>query len=229
MRQERPKVFAHKKFGGGAVLNDFVHGSCEMRVSSMGGRIHGAGALWTAFFVLLVLACIFAAMPLDGQQPPTEYEVEAAYLFNFLKFVEWPDDLPADMRTHWIIGILGRDSFGEGLEQIVSSKTVQGRPIQIKRFQSKDDARSCHILFIAPSEKKSLLSILAVLRGSSVLVVADMDHFIDSGGMIQFIATDSHIRLAINLGAASRARLKISSKLLSLAFSVTSDNPGEKN
>jgi len=176
-----------------------------------------------------MLACVFAEMPTNAQQSPTEFEVEAAYLFNFLKFVEWPDDLPADMRTHWVIGILGKDSFGGELEQIVSSKTVQGRPIQIKRFQLKDDARSCHILFIAPSEKKSLPGILAALRGSSVLLVADMSHFVDSGGMIQFIAEDSHVRLAINVGATSRARLKISSKLLALALSVTSVSSGETN
>jgi hypothetical protein len=176
-----------------------------------------------------MLACVFAARPTNAQQSPTEYEVEAAYLFNFLKFVEWPNDLPPDMRTHWVIGILGKDPLEGELEQIVSSKTVQGRPIQTKRFQSKDDLRACHILYIAPSEKRSLATILAGLRGSSVLAVADMDHFLDSGGMIQFISADSHIRLAINVGATSRARLKISSKLLALALSVTSGSPGEKN
>ncbi len=98
---------------------------------------------------------------------------------------------------------------------------MQGHELQVRKFQSTDDLRACHILFISASEKKRLPSILAALSGSSVLTVADMENFTGSGGMIQFVMEDGSVRFAINVGATSRARLKVSSKLLSLARVVT--------
>jgi hypothetical protein len=158
---------------------------------------------------------------IHAQEAPTEYQVKAAYLFNFLKFVEWPGDPIANTNGHWVIGIVGDDPFGDDLTQIVSGKTVQGHELLVRRFQSGEDLRACHVLFISASEKKHLSPMLAALSGSSVLTVGDMDHFIESGGMIQFVMEEKRVRFAIDVGAAGRARLKVSSKLLSLARTVT--------
>jgi len=97
-----------------------------------------------------------------------------------------------------------------------------GRDVDVKQFQEADNLRSCNILFIGAGEKKRLPFILAALHGSSVLTVADMDHFIESGGMVQFVEEDSHVRVSIDVGATGRAHLKVSSKLLALARAVTS-------
>ena len=156
-----------------------------------------------------------------AQESPTDYQVKAAYLFNFLKFVEWPGDPLADTHGHWVIGITGDNSFGDELTQIIAGKTVQGHELQVRRFQTGEDLRACHVLFISVSEKKRLPSMLAALNGSSVLTVSDMDHFIDSGGMIQFVTEEKRVRFGIDVGASSGARLKVSSKLLSLARTVT--------
>jgi hypothetical protein len=156
-----------------------------------------------------------------AEQGPTEYQVKAAYLFNFLKFVEWPGDPLADTHGHWVIGVVGDNPFGDELTQTISGKTVQGHELQIRRFQPGEDLHTCHVLFISVSEKKRLPSLLATLSGSSVLTVADMDHFIESGGMIQFVMEEKRVRFAIDVGASTRARLKVSSKLLSLARTVT--------
>jgi uncharacterized protein DUF4154 len=156
-----------------------------------------------------------------AQDAPTEYQVKAAYLFNFLKFVEWPGDPLADTHGRWVIGIVGENPFGDELTQIISGKTVQGHELQVRQFQPGEDLYACHILFISASEKKRLPSVLATLNASSVLTVADMDHFIEAGGMIQFVMEDKRVRFAIDVGAAGRARLKVSSKLLSLARKVT--------
>jgi hypothetical protein len=144
-----------------------------------------------------------------AEQDPTEYQVKAAYLFNFLKFVEWPGDPLADTHGHWVIGIVGDNPFGDELTQTISGKTVQGHELQIKRFQPGEDLHTCHVLFISVSEKKRLPSLLAALSGSSVLTVADMDHFIESGGMIQFVMEEKRVRFAIDVGASTRARLKV--------------------
>jgi len=93
--------------------------------------------------------------------------------------------------------------------------------LEVRQFQPGEDFRDCRVLFISVSEKKRLPTMLAALNGSSVLTVGDMDHFIESGGMIQFVMEEKRVRFAIDVGASSRARLKVSSKLLSLARTVT--------
>ena len=179
------------------------------------------GPRFACAVVLLTWGWVFPLRGIHAQEAPTEYQVKAAYLFNFLKFVEWPGDPLANTNGHWVIGIVGDDPFGDDLAQIVSGKTVQGHELLVRRFQSGEDLRACHVLFISASEKKRLPSMLAALSGSSVLTVGDMDHFIESGGMIQFVIENKRVRFAIDVGASSRARLKVSSKLLSLARTVT--------
>ena len=174
-------------------------------------------------YAVLLLACgwVLPFRSIHAQEAPTEYQVKAAYLFNFLKFVEWPGDPIVNTNGHWVIGIVGENPFGDELTQIVSGKVVQGHELLVRRFQSGEDLHACHVLFIGASEKKRLPSMLAALSGSSVLTVADMDHFIESGGMIQFVMEEKRVRFAIDVGASSQARLKVSSKLLSLARTVT--------
>jgi hypothetical protein len=121
----------------------------------------------------------------------------------------------------WIIGIVGEHPFGINLAREVSGKVVQGHQLQVRIFQPSEDLRVCHVLFIGASEKKRLPSILMALGGSSVLTVGDVDHFIESGGIIQLVKENDRVRFVINLGETTRARLKVSSKLLSLARVVT--------
>ena len=172
---------------------------------------------------VLLLTCTSAVTIriIRAQEAPTEYQVKAAYLFNFLKFVEWPGDAPADTHGRWIFGIVGENPFRDELTQIITGKTVQGHELEVRQFQSGEDFRDCRVLFISASEKKRLPTMLAALNGSSVLTVGDMDHFIESGGMIQFVMEEKRVRFAIDISASSRARLKVSSKLLSLARTVT--------
>ena len=169
--------------------------------------------------VLITLAgsILMAPARVDAQESPSEYQVKAAYLFNFLKFVEWPDDAFANSLSPIVIGVVGDDPFGGALPQVVTGKTVQGRELTIHKYHTGEDMRGAHILFISSSEKKSLLTILSSLHGSTVLTVADLEGFIDEGGMIQFVNENDRVRFAINVEATSRARLKMSSKLLSLA------------
>jgi hypothetical protein len=162
-------------------------------------------------------------------QSPTAYQVKAAHLFNFLKFVEWPSDSAPEYHGKWVIGFVGDSPIGDELSRLVEGKNVMGRDLQGKKFQPADDLRACNILFISESEKKRLQPILGGLRGSSVLTVADIDNFIGAGGMIQFVMEDARVRVAIDVGATGRARLKVSSKLLSLASAVTGSDRSTSN
>jgi hypothetical protein len=178
---------------------------------------------WVAFLAALLLAAYFppANRAAYADQSPTEYQVKAAYLFNFLKFVEWPEDPSADPHAKWVIGFVGESPVGGELARLVEGKNVLGRDLQVTKFQAGDNLRGCNILFISESEKKHLPSILATLRGSSVLTVADMDSFIESGGMVQLLVEGARVRVTIDVGATGRGRLRVSSKLLALAQAVT--------
>jgi hypothetical protein len=175
--------------------------------------------LWLLAGILASLAWAHLVTPPKGyaQQSSSEYRVKAAYLFNFLKFVEWPEEAFADPLAPIVIGIVGNNPFGNALPQVVLGKTVQGRDLVIRQYHVGEDLRGSHILFIGASEKKRLPQILSSLRGSSVLTVADMDRFLDAGGMILFSFEGNHVRFTIDVNATNQARLKLSSKLLSVA------------
>src|SRR5579871_5708171 len=166
--------------------------------------------------VLLAASLLLPGAYRSEAQTPTEYQVKAAYIFNFLKFVEWPGDAP-DAGGKWIVGVVGDSPVGEELTRLSEGKEVLGRSLQIKRLQGAESFRDCNILFISPSERKRWPSILSALRGSSVLTVADMEDFVGSGGMVQLLVEDTRVRMVIDVSATNRAKLKVSSKMLLLA------------
>ena len=146
-----------------------------------------------------------------------EYQVKAAFLFNFAKFVEWPADTfkaPDDPIT---ICVWGQDPFGSALDDVVRNKTVAGRPFVVHQVSSAHQAAKCQIVFVASSERKRTRSVLEDLKGHSVLTVGEVEDFIPNGGVINFKLKDARVRIEIDNGAAERTKLRISSKLLSLA------------
>jgi hypothetical protein len=176
--------------------------------------------LKVAWFSLLLWAAM-CAWPAAGQDAaaPSEYQVKAAFLYNFAKFVEWPTQaFPAD-DTPITIGILGKNPFGADLERTVRDKSVNGRPLAVRSLASPDDSalKHCQIIFIYPMEKSRLGEILAKLKGTPALTVSETEGFTQAGGMINFIMEGRKVRFEINDAAATQAGLKISSKLLSLA------------
>ena len=164
------------------------------------------------------LECLtFAAVCGPGGVGGREYQVKAAFLFNFAKFVEWPESSFADARAPIVLGIVGDNPFGDDLDRIVTGQMVKGRTIHISKYRSGDDLRACHILFISESEHARVPQILASLQGASVLTVSDIDGFAKGGGVMQLILEEDRVRFAVNLDSATRAKLKINSKLLALA------------
>jgi len=170
--------------------------------------------------LLLVLGPLFTAAPGRAQAPPpSEYQLKAAFLFNFAKYIDWPPEAFADDKSPFTIGILGANPFGSALEQTVAGKKINDHPIMIQPLSAAIEATNCHIVFISTSEKKRLAEIVQDLRGSAVLTVGETERFIEAGGIINFVPEANKIRFQINSEGAKAARLKISSKLLSLAVS----------
>jgi hypothetical protein len=187
----------------------------DQRMRKQGGSLR-RGLLLPLAALTFILASGIAAFGNPPAQSLREYQVKAAFLYNFAKFIEWPSDVLTDPNSPFILGIVGEDPFGADLEQTISGKVVNGRRLVIKRFKQGQPLDSCHILFISSSEQGRLTQILDSLKGSSVLTVGEAEHFTRSGGIINFTLKDNRVRFEINLAAADRARLKISSKLLVL-------------
>jgi hypothetical protein len=191
----------------------------------------GVRARRFASVVTLLVAAHFSLsnQAVYADQSHAEDQIKAAYLFNFLKFVEWPADAPADPQGKWLIGVIGDSPVGGELKRLVEGKSVDGRALLVKKTRATDNLREYNILFVSASEEKHLPSILNALQGSCVLTVADFANFIGHGGMIQFVVQGDRVRVDIDVGATSRARLKVSSKLLSLAQAVTETVRGVRN
>jgi hypothetical protein len=177
-------------------------------------------ATGTPFKVAVLIFSLISIAGFNGlaqSPPPSEYQIKAAFLYNFAKFVKWPPETFAEPEAPIVIGVLGDNVFGNYLELTIHDKTFNNHPFQFKEFHSVNEATNCHILFISTSEQDRLPQILTVLQGTRVLTVGEMDHFIAAGGMINFVIEDKRIHFQINNAAAIKAGLTISSKLLSLA------------
>jgi YfiR/HmsC-like len=152
--------------------------------------------------------------------PPLEYQVKAAFLFNFAKFVQWPSDSPRNADDGFVICVFEDDTLAQALDQAVSGKTVEGRVFRVRRLQNMDDTGSCRMLYMGGSETSRLSTLLKSIRTTAILTVGNTPGFTRQGGIINFILQDNRVRFEINPGAADRAGLRISSKLLQLATIV---------
>lgn len=169
-----------------------------------------------------MLAGLLGAVCVSAEyQPPEvdrslEYRVKAAFLLNFTKFVEWPASELPESRTFGIC-IVGNDPFGPVLDQIVAGETVNGRKLAVWRMRP-NSAKACQMMFVSKSERDQAQ--LLASAGPGVLTLGEGDDFLREGGMIAFVIADRRVRFDVDLTPATRAGLKISSKLLNVARSV---------
>jgi hypothetical protein len=172
-------------------------------------------------FAGILLWCLLAVPGIHAQQSkPGEFEVKAAYLYNFGRFVEWPDESETVKSDTFEICVLGADPFGPTLDTTLATRTVGGKSVAAKRIAKPQDVDSCRILFISSSEEGHLKETLAALDKANVLTVSDIPRFSQRGGMIGFLLDGSRVRFEVNLEAAQKAGLALSSELLKVAMSV---------
>lgn len=140
--------------------------------------------------------------------------MKAVFLFNFTQFVEWPQKTFVDAQAPFVIGVLGRDPFGQALDDAVRGERVNGRPLVIERYRSRSDLKPCQILFIDRSASAEIEQTLDDLEHTGTLTVTDFDSASHHDVIIRFLNENQKIRLRINVGSAHQAGLTISSKLL---------------
>lgn len=178
--------------------------------------------------VFFVLTGMLVCAPLQTRAQSKEYQLKAAFLFNFAQFVEWPPETFATPDAPFCIGVLGDDPFGSALDAMVQGETISGHKITVLRASQLDVLKNCQIVFVSKSEKNRIPEILAALKSKPVLTVGDMENFGQRGGNINFYQEDNKVRFAINPAAAKEDGLRISSQLLRLGKIVHPDKEADK-
>jgi hypothetical protein len=179
--------------------------------------------------IILVWGMMFMGQMARGEPPVSrEYALKAAFLYNFAKFVEWPKVAFPNESAPIAICIVGDDPFGTALEA-VKGRAVRERKTVMKRGVKPDDLRACHICFVSRSEGENLAKILAELRDCHALTVSDVEGFAQRGGVIGLVTVEDEIHLEINVDAAERAGLTVSSRLLKLAKIIRSETGRRDN
>jgi YfiR/HmsC-like len=172
--------------------------------------------------ILSLIVLLGAALQLRAQAPAPgaafdEYQVKAAFLYNFAKFVEWPLGTFANSSDPIVICIVGQNPFGSTLDDMVQGKKIGDRLFAVRRLPDTQLAAKCQILFIGAGEWKRTRALLDAVKGAAILTVGETDDFTALGGVVGFRLDGPRVRLQIAPEAGERSRLRISSKLLSLA------------
>lgn len=194
--------------------------------------------------VFLFLALFTAPKAHADSASAREYQVKAAFLYNFIMFVDWPDEKMPAANEPIIIGIIGKDPFGNAFDP-VKDKQAKDRKVVVKRFKGLEDlkksgeaefnkkieaVKKCHLLFICPSEGKVVKEITDLVKDSNILIVGDMPKFLEAGGgIINFVLEEQKVRFEVDANAAKEAGLKIRSQLLRLATRVIGSSQEAKD
>jgi hypothetical protein len=148
-----------------------------------------------------------------------EYQVKAAYMSHFVRFVEWPPDASGNVSPTLAICVLGKSPFGNALNSI-AGKTFRGRRVVITYAKAIEELEACDILFVSVSEKGKLAQVLALVASRPILTISDIKRFVSAGGMIGFVSANEKVRFEINKRVALRSSLRVSAQLLKLATMV---------
>ena len=171
---------------------------------------------WLLRALFLLVVALASARPTAAQV--TEYDVKAAYLFNFLQFVTWPPTAFASAASPLQLCVAGRDSLGTLLRNLTRTEVVGGRGITVTIVQGTDDLQRCHLLFL--SDGTPAAGSLRAVASRPVLTVGESEDFLAAGGMIRFVVSDNRVRFDVSTRPAARAGLTLSSRLLQVARQV---------
>jgi hypothetical protein len=208
--------------GCGLILMKKLYGADARRPTPQVHAISSSLGL-RPWITVVVLAWGLLSVPaLHAQNAkPTDYDVKAAYLYNFGRFVEWPAQITTAPKSgHFTVCVLGQDPFGPSLDNTLAGETIGGKSIVAKRISSPQESDDCHIIFLGSTEGSRLKKIVAELDKKAILTVSDMPQFVQLGGMIQFVPEGKRVRFEVNLAATQRAGLTLSSELLKVATTV---------
>ena len=187
------------------------------------------------------LLAVVLVRPLLAAQSE-EMQLKSAFLYNFIKFVDWPQKKFEDSNSAVIIGVIAKDPLGDAFKPLIGKK-VKNRTVVVKHLTGFDDLnqsrkqnnsepneiaaslRECHLLFICSAENRNISKIIDSIKDCNVLIVGEQTGFLETGGMINFLIENNKVRFEINLDAAEKEELKMNSQLLQLAKRVIKQKP----
>ena len=170
-----------------------------------------------AFISRIVIIGILTFVQVESPAASLEYEIKAAFIYNFAKFVEWPAVPGSRQKETLTLCILGEDPFGEAIDKLDGRK-VQEQTIKIERVGSIDDLTGCRILFISKSETDNLPELIKLLGSEKgILSISDIDGFAKNGGVIELVLHENKVKFTVNISTAKESQLNLSSKILRLA------------
>jgi len=178
-------------------------------------------AVWLGMGLGLGSPCLASAQ----RDPELEYRVKAGYLFNFLKLVEWPAQ-SRQPNEPYVVGILDEGREFQVLEAALAGKQIDGQPVLVKRLGRPEDAAGCHLVFLVRDQERRQNALLATTSGSPILTIGETAGFAERGGVLNFVFDGDKVRFEVNLGAAERQGLRLSSRLSSLAVLVKEPEQG---
>jgi len=176
----------------------------------------------------LIIMLALSMISFLGYSQANEYVLQAVYLEKFSRFVTWPEESGmGDANKPFIILVIGQTPLKENLEQIYAIQKINGKKVEIKQINKKEEIQYGHILFIAESEKKNLNTILEITRQKPILTVSSSPEFGERGVLINFFEENKKLRFEINESEVLLSQLKMSFYLLNSAVIVKpiNDNP----
>ena len=165
--------------------------------------------------MIALLLCVLFVPTLGSAADEGEYRLKAAFIFNFIKYTEWPAASPL-AGNEIVVGVLGVDPF-KGFLGLIEGRTVKGRRVTIQKGNRLQDLKGCNVLVVSKSEAPRMREVIGSLKGAPVLTVSDLDGFAESGGIVGFVVEQDSVHFNINIAAAKRSGLTISSEILKLA------------
>jgi hypothetical protein len=179
----------------------------------------------TVFVIICWLFSNSAPKALPVNVETVEYPVKLAFLYNFTKFVIWPPDSFRNPDAPLVLCIVGNDPFSPAIEGELRSRTAGSHPIEVRTLRTSDILNVCHMVFVPVTAEDQAARVIRSLKGSSTLTVGESEQFAARGGIINLMTEGNRLHLEVNLLAAERAGLKISSKMLALAKIVHDESP----
>lgn len=173
----------------------------------------------TYLAVVLPVFCVLYSHALR-EPKPSAARVEAAYIYNFAKFIEWPAAKFAGPTSPIRFCVLNDFSFEADLSQVVNGRSIADHPVEVVQVRDATESLNCHILFVNSAQQSQARHLTEVLRGSGVLTVGETDTFVEEGGIINFFLDNDQVQFRINRKAAQQAGLYVSSRLLTVAKRV---------
>jgi hypothetical protein len=171
---------------------------------------------------LLVVAALLFGVRVEAQAPMAESQVKAMFVYNFLKFVEWPADLSVGLKDPFVVLIIGEGATADATERFLESKTIGEQPVVVRRTEWDQSLAGVRAAFVVEQDPKKLHRILDAAATAGVLTIGEGESFTTRGGVIALLVHDRKVRFDVDTSAAQSAGLRVSSKLLALTRAVRS-------